>query len=196
MSCGSCFIIGVASICILFPSGLVKRLMRSRKWGYESFLILWSDFVKIQLTNVSEFTNSRTNISNFTNSRTIFCLFTIHEQHRFHEFTNDFFGFHEFTNEKKPIPACTNTAGGASLPSSLLSRVPMSMLFDWYLLTYLLPVDALATGRMTTPDFPIHHTRFKLTHIFNTSVTQYGVDECCWLSSSACSAVSRFPSHC
>ena len=115
MSCGSCFIIGVASICILFPSGLVKRLMRSRKWGYESFLILWSDFVKIQLTNVSEFTNSRTNISNFTNSRTIFCLFTIHEQHRFHEFTNDFFGFHEFTNEKKPIPACTNTAGGASL---------------------------------------------------------------------------------
>ena len=114
MLCGSCFIIGVASICILFPSGLVKRLMRSRKWGYESFLILWSDFVKIQLTNVSEFTNSRTNISNFTNSRTIFCLFTIHEQHRFHEFTNDFFGFHEFTNEKKPIPACTNTAGGAS----------------------------------------------------------------------------------
>ena len=137
MLCGSCFIIGVASICILFPSGLVKRLMRSRKWGYESFLILWSDFVKIQLTNVSEFTNSRTNISNFTNSRTIFCLFTIHEQHRFHEFTNDFFGFHEFTNEKKPIPACTNNAGGASqkyLPVPPPPGVTVLTFYFWHLL--------------------------------------------------------------
>ena len=72
------------------------------------------DFVKSRITNVSEFTNSRTDISFFTNSRTIFPFFTNHEQDRFHEFTNDFFHFHEFTNEKKPIPACTNAAGGAS----------------------------------------------------------------------------------
>ena len=48
-----------------------------------------------------------------------------------------------------------------------------------YLLTYLLPVDALATGRMATPDFPTDHTHFKLTHISNTSVAQYCVDEFC-----------------
>ena len=39
-------------------------------------------------------------------------LFTNHERNRFHEFSNDFTYFHEFTNEKKPTPACTNTAGG------------------------------------------------------------------------------------
>ena len=74
-----------------------------------------------QLTNMQEFTNSRTNFPVFTNSRTIFLLFTNHERNRFHEFTNDFSHFHEFTNEKKPIPACTNTAGGPPVGKPLVN---------------------------------------------------------------------------
>ena len=74
------------------------------------------------------FTNSRTIFWIFTNSRTrekwqvsrfqerdfVYSQTTINKYAGIHEFANKFFNFHEFTNEKKPIPACTNIAGGLS----------------------------------------------------------------------------------
>ena len=82
--------------------------------GFNDFTNRILSIHESRITNLSEFTNLRTNISIFTGSLTIFLLFTNHEQRRFYEFANDFFHFHKFTKETKPIPAFTNTAGGAS----------------------------------------------------------------------------------
>ena len=47
------------------------------------------------------------------------------------EFTNDFFHFHEFTNEKKPIPACTNAAGGGLLVRKKTAKKQMVKCYEW-----------------------------------------------------------------
>ena len=89
-------------------SGSIRCQINSPIKPINYFNDIWRSLVVRCIPGV-RFTNSRMLFWILTNSRTIF---TNHERNRFHEFTNDFFHFHEFTNEKKPIPACTNTAGG------------------------------------------------------------------------------------
>ena len=111
--CGSCFIIGVVSICVLFPSGLVCTIPISEMEEMRVSRFHKCDFVKSRITNVSEFTNSRTNISDFTNSRTTFFLFTNHERHRFPEFTNHFSSFSRIHERKKSqFPLARTPLGG------------------------------------------------------------------------------------